>query len=394
MAAYPGAVYSPRTKENKPGIEYDAAKAKIGYAEDVTKLDDEVVAIQTELGLNPKGVFASVKARLEALVPYTGAVSDVNLGTHNIETIGMGIFGEGGIKVADSGYHLTIRALESALDEDEAIDLSVGGAPPHEILVTGQAAINQNTRTTATPIFAGLITPAINKNTAQDLKLFEDLNIDNAADGQAFYVYRNAPEGKEYLEIRVNKTRYAMLNSPRGWSFNKAGSLRVQITDTINFYRWMQLRSDTYGIKFGIGVGGLGDAGIHYNGTNLIINPKIIGTGKAIIEGAIASATLTFAVQGPTDDLDVSGVNTVFINAGANPVTIGGLVGGVDGQVLQIAIINGANAVTLEHAEGGGNQDIFLHVGADETLDGEYGGWTLVCYNGVDWYDVSHARHI
>lgn len=49
MADFPGGVYSPRTKENQPGVEYDAAKTKIGYAEDISKLDAEVVAIETEL---------------------------------------------------------------------------------------------------------------------------------------------------------------------------------------------------------------------------------------------------------------------------------------------------------------------------------------------------------
>ena len=65
MATYPSGVYSPRTKENKSGVVYDATKTTIGYAEDVTKLDDEVVAIETELGTSPKGSYADVKTRLE-----------------------------------------------------------------------------------------------------------------------------------------------------------------------------------------------------------------------------------------------------------------------------------------------------------------------------------------
>ncbi|GAJ02290.1 unnamed protein product, partial [marine sediment metagenome] len=40
-----------------------------------------------------------------------------------------------------------------------------------------------------------------------------------------------------------------------------------------------------------------------------------------------------------------------------------------------------------------GNQDIFLHAGADETLTGEYGGWSLMC-NGSHWFDVSHSKHV
>jgi len=46
--AYPDGIYSPRTKENKPGVEYNASKKTIGYVEDITKLDDEVVAIETD----------------------------------------------------------------------------------------------------------------------------------------------------------------------------------------------------------------------------------------------------------------------------------------------------------------------------------------------------------
>lgn len=67
MTDYPDAVYSPRTKQNKKGLEYDEDKTEIGYVEDITKLDDEIIAIETELGLEPKGDFDDVAARLEAL---------------------------------------------------------------------------------------------------------------------------------------------------------------------------------------------------------------------------------------------------------------------------------------------------------------------------------------
>ena len=110
--------------------------------------------------------------------------------------------------------------------------------------------------------------------------------------------------------------------------------------------------------------------------------------------GAIASATTTFSTQGPTDNVDVAGVNTLFIDASSNAVTIGGFSGGVAGQRLTVVrCCATANNVTLEHNEGGGSQDIFLHAGADETLFTEYGGWDLVC-NGSDWFDISHAKHV
>ncbi len=68
MAAnYPGSVYSPRTKENKAGEVYNAAKKTIVFSEDVVKLDEEVVAVENELGLNPKGTSASVMEKIKGI---------------------------------------------------------------------------------------------------------------------------------------------------------------------------------------------------------------------------------------------------------------------------------------------------------------------------------------
>ncbi len=107
------------------------------------------------------------------------------------------------------------------------------------------------------------------------------------------------------------------------------------------------------------------------------------------------STTRTFSTgPAPQDDIDVSNVNILFLDCAANDVVIGGFVGGVNGQILHIArLCAAANDATLEHNEGTGNQDIFLHKGADETLTGEYGGWSLVC-DGTSWYDTSHAKHV
>ena len=44
---------------------YTPAKKTVIYVEDVSKLDDEVVSIETELGTNPKGDYSDVKTRLE-----------------------------------------------------------------------------------------------------------------------------------------------------------------------------------------------------------------------------------------------------------------------------------------------------------------------------------------
>lgn len=90
-ASYPGAIYSPRTKANAAGVVYDAAKTTEIFAEDITKEDDEVVAIQTELGTNPKGSHASVKARIEAIEAAPGVAfeaGDTNLTASDAEVNG------------------------------------------------------------------------------------------------------------------------------------------------------------------------------------------------------------------------------------------------------------------------------------------------------------------
>ncbi len=105
--------------------------------------------------------------------------------------------------------------------------------------------------------------------------------------------------------------------------------------------------------------------------------------------------TKTFSTgPAPQDDVDVSGITILFLDCSGHDIVIGGFVGGKNGQVLHISrLCAAANDAKLEHNHISGNQDIFLHKGADETLTGEYGGWLLAC-NGTNWYDVSHAKHV
>jgi hypothetical protein len=66
MASYPNSIYSPREKQNRSGVEYDETKKTVIFAEDIVNDDNEIVAIETELGTNPKGDFSDVKTRLAA----------------------------------------------------------------------------------------------------------------------------------------------------------------------------------------------------------------------------------------------------------------------------------------------------------------------------------------
>lgn len=105
------------------------------------------------------------------------------------------------------------------------------------------------------------------------------------------------------------------------------------------------------------------------------------------LTGALKYATATQSVVGPTDNVNVAGINVLFVDTSSNSVTIGGFAGGVSGQVLKVVVTDATSNTTLEHNEGGGSQNIFLSSGADETYTASYGGWTLVC-NGTSWFEV------
>jgi hypothetical protein len=53
MSDFPDSIFAPRTKANRSGVVYDADKETVIFAEDLQKLDAEVVALENELGLNP-----------------------------------------------------------------------------------------------------------------------------------------------------------------------------------------------------------------------------------------------------------------------------------------------------------------------------------------------------
>ena len=63
MATYPGGVYSPRAIENKSGVVYDADKKTVLFADDINNTNNEIVAIETALGINP--VFTPLRPTTE-----------------------------------------------------------------------------------------------------------------------------------------------------------------------------------------------------------------------------------------------------------------------------------------------------------------------------------------
>lgn len=115
---------------------------------------------------------------------------------------------------------------------------------------------------------------------------------------------------------------------------------------------------------------------------------KIIfdSTGLEVV-GAIRSATATITAS--ADSTNVSGINTLWVDTSGASVTLGGLAGGVNGQVLNIVISEIGNNLILAVATG--TQPFVNHTSATETIDG--GGAIYVC-DGTHWHDASHAKHV
>lgn len=118
-----------------------------------------------------------------------------------------------------------------------------------------------------------------------------------------------------------------------------------------------------------------------------------VDNARVNINGVLALTT-KIITPGTYNNMDISDVNILFLNCAANPIVLQGFTGGVIGQYLKIArISNAAQNTTLVHAHIPATQKLLLHAGMDETMNGEFGGWTLLC-EGSHWYDVSHAKHV
>jgi len=65
-ASFPSGVASLRRVQNRNGVNYDPDKKSVFFADDLNSISDEIEAIETELGANPRGSAASVAARIAA----------------------------------------------------------------------------------------------------------------------------------------------------------------------------------------------------------------------------------------------------------------------------------------------------------------------------------------
>ena len=115
-----------------------------------------------------------------------------------------------------------------------------------------------------------------------------------------------------------------------------------------------------------------------------------IPSGNLIVSKKISSGQKNCSSS--SDNFDVSEVNSVLVNSSGGDIVLGGLSGGVAGQMLIITHHTLGNNITLEHNEATGTQKFELVDDNDETLINKHGGWILVC-DGTNWYGANHAKH-
>ena len=100
------------------------------------------------------------------------------------------------------------------------------------------------------------------------------------------------------------------------------------------------------------------------------------------VEGTVSYKHISLTDS--SDDLDVSGCTIVECTPSGTDY-LGGLTGGVQGQILHILKVDsGLGRIIIQHNEGTGNQDIFLS-GASDVMLSARGGMTLYC-NGTSWF--------
>lgn len=124
MASYPNSIYTPRQVENRPGVVYDADKVKVAYAEDKLYSDDEIVAIQEVLGLNPAGVFDDVNDRLDDVDDRIDAIP---IGVHYAPD-----------EASDDHYEITVVPVPASYEKGDMYLFLANTAN------TGEAYLNVN----------------------------------------------------------------------------------------------------------------------------------------------------------------------------------------------------------------------------------------------------------
>ena len=197
-------------------------------------------------------------------------------------------------------------------------------------------------------------------------------------------VFRQATEPSEWLNGDL-------------WIDTDDGSIFVNVSGTATPIMTPQNTFlDNQNATFGTG----SDATIDYNGTNLVINPKVVGSGNLTLSGDL---TLTGIMRSsPTDLTITTGQVTVTRNnhridteASASTDDLDGMGGGAEGMQISLSTVDGARDITVRDATGSNQFD--LSTAGNFTMDTIF-DVLFVVYRSTGtsrvWLEVSRSSNV
>ena len=143
----------------------------------------------------------------------------------------------------------------------------------------------------------------------------------------------------------------------------------------------------TYNDNVNITLGTGGDADLDYNGTNVVLDPKVVGTGGFIVSGILATTQATIDVDGATA-LPITSSSVNLTCTGAETITT--ITGGLSGQLLAIqhedtdCILNDTDVDTADQLD---------LVGANGDLTGAADLMILLYFNGTYWQELIRSQN-
>ena len=170
-----------------------------------------------------------------------------------------------------------------------------------------------------------------------------------------------------YAETQITSARGIYANATNAWSADQTYNDNVNIT---------------------LGTGG--DADLDYNGTNVVLDPKVVGTGGFIVSGILATTQVTIDVDGGGggEALAITSSSINLTCTGAE--TILTITGGLTGQLLNI--LHEDTDCILDDTDVDTADQIDL-AGANTDLTGAADLMVQLYFNGTSWLEVSRTQN-
>lgn len=262
-----------------------------------------------------------------------------------IDTDGAATFGSGAVILNSSGFTIKGASDDSPTAVTSAKWIDTNDANVELARIVGYGRSGKDRSWLEISAGGNYAATDMNRYAMLELAAWGGAADETLGNYAAMYLWADGQEAsgtEQVLELYIHKdggTTLKPIVVERDFSVASAGSIIFN--------------EDSHDIDTRIETSGDANAIFANGGTDNVGIGTATPTSKFQVAGAMSSATVRLSAAGPTDGLNVAGVNTVFVDTSSNNVTLGGTVGGVDGQVLNILVHVATNNFTIEHDEVG-----------------------------------------